>query len=132
MNISKIILTIFTLPMALFGFGNSSSSISRPSYNRVHPREAKAMIDSGENVVILDVRSGEEFRQGHIKNAKNLSYDLIPFKAADLITDQNVKIIVYCASGARSRAGANSLVSMGYTGVYDMGGIMSWPYEIVR
>jgi rhodanese-related sulfurtransferase len=49
-----------------------------------------------------------------------------------VLTDKDAKILVYCRSGNRSATAAKELIEMGYTDVYDFGGIMSWPYEIVK
>jgi len=137
MKKSLFILRSLALPFSLFGFGRPAESVhpdgtARPSYKKIDARTAKEIIDSGEKVTILDVRTREEFQQGHIKGAVHLPYDQIPAKASGFLPDKNARILVYCASGARSSAGTRSLVSLGYSDASDFGGIMSWPYEVVR
>lgn len=99
-------------------------------YKKISPAEAKEMMDSG-GVVILDVRTVEEFAEGHIKNA-----ELIPDYEINLapkqIPDYSQTLLVYCRSGKRSERASAALVEMGYTSVYDFGGIIDWPYEIVK
>lgn len=77
---------------------------------------------------IVDVRSEAEYYSGHIESSVN-----IPLEKLDTIDyKKSEKIIVYCASGNRSKQAAEKLIDMGYTNVYDMGGISSWEYDIVR
>jgi len=93
--------------------------------------QAKTLIDGG-NVIILDVRTQEEFNQGHIQDAVLLpDYD-IAAKAATVLLDKNAKILVYCRTGRRSALAAKELIAMGYTDVLDFGGIIDWPYETVK
>lgn len=137
MKKTLLILSSLALPFSLFGFGKpaetaSADGTARPSYKKINAKTAKEIIDSGEKITILDVRTRDEFSQGHIKGAVHLPYDQIPSKAAGVLPDKNAKILVYCASGARSSAGTRSLVSLGYSNVSDFGGLMSWPYEVAR
>lgn len=81
---------------------------------------------NNSNVVILDVRTVEEYNEGHIMNAIN-----IPIDDIDTINIEKDKTIyIYCASGNRSKMATNKLIDMGYTDVYDMGGINNYPYEL--
>lgn len=76
---------------------------------------------------IIDVRSKEEYNLGHIESSINIPLD----KIETINYNKNEKIIVYCASGNRSKTAANKLIEMGYTNIYDMGGINNWKYDIV-
>ena len=66
------------------------------------------------------------------KNAVLLPVNDIAVKAEEVLTDKDAKILVYCRSGNRSAAASKELIKMGYTNVFDFGGIISWPYEIVK
>ena len=82
--------------------------------------------ESYDNVYVLDVREVDEYESGHIKNSVN-----IPLGSLTTIDyDKNAKIIVYCRSGNRSKTAKELLEKLGYTNVYDMGGINNWPYTI--
>lgn len=94
--------------------------------------QAKEIIDGDENYVILDVREADEFTQGHIKNAIQLSYTEIETKAEELLPDKEQLILIYCRSGRRSAIAASSLVSLGYTNIKDFGGIIDWPYDVEK
>lgn len=100
-------------------------------YKKITSEEAKEMID-GEDVIILDVRTPEEYKQGHIEGALLLpDYDLEDLAESEL-PDKDAKILVYCRSGNRSRSASKVLINMGYTEVYDFGGINNWGYDTVK
>ena len=102
------------------------------TFQRISPHEAKEMMESDEAVIILDVREQEEFEDGHIQGATLIPvgqiFDLAPIE----LPDKNVPVLVYCRSGRRSLEAAGKLVELGYSRVYEMGGILDWPYEVVR
>ena len=92
--------------------------------------EAKEIMDSREGYVILDVRTQEEYDQGHIPGAVLIPNTEIEAQAEALLTDKNQLILVYCRSGRRSKQAAEILVELGYTNIYEFGGILDWPYEV--
>ena len=101
-------------------------------YRSITPQDAKKAIDAGETLVIVDVREPYEFAAGHIDGAINLPLgDLVQLAETEL-PDKDALIYLYCRSGARSRTGAMQLVQAGYTNLYDLGGIINWPYEVVK
>ena len=100
-------------------------------YHKITPQEAKAMMGDGRPFVLVDVRTQPEYKMQHIEGAILMPYDEIPSRAAARFPDKSERIIVYCRSGNRSNVAATVLVGMGYTAVYDMGGINAWPYGTV-
>ena len=94
--------------------------------------EAKKLMDSEEGCIILDVRTREEYDQGHIPGAILIPDTEIEAKAADLLPDKEQLILVYCRSGRRSKLAAQSLADLGYTNIREFGGILDWPYEVVQ
>ena len=90
--------------------------------------EAKERMEENPNVILLDVRTQEEFDEGHIPGAVCLPNEFItaemPFPF-----EKDAEILVYCRSGRRSAEAASKLRSMGFTKVFDFGGILDWPYE---
>ena len=101
-------------------------------YIRISASEALAMMEGHDDIVILDVRSQGEFDAGHIRSAVLLPAGEIRNRAGEVLPSKTQIILVYCRSGARSQTAARTLISMGYLNVYDFGGILSWPYEVVR
>lgn len=101
-------------------------------YLNITAEEAKKLMDSEEGCIILDVRTREEYDQGHIPGAILIPNTEIEAKAADLLPDKDQLILVYCRSGRRSKLAAQSLAALGYTNIREFGGILDWPYEVVR
>lgn len=90
------------------------------------------MMDKDANVVILDVRTLDEYNEGHIDKAILIPDTEIKDQAETTLTDKSATILVYCRSGRRSALASATLVELGYTNVYDFGGIIDWTYEIVK
>ena len=101
-------------------------------YLNITAEEAKKLMDSEEGCIILDVRTREEYDQGHIPGAVLIPNTEIEAKAADLLPDKEQLILVYCRSGRRSKLAAQSLADLGYTNIREFGGILDWPYEVVQ
>ena len=92
--------------------------------------EAKQIMDIEEGYIILDVRTQEEYDQGHIPGAIVISHEKIEEKAEEVLTDKDQLILVYCRSGRRSKIAAEALVELGYTNIKEFGGIIDWSYEV--
>lgn len=89
--------------------------------------EAKRILDSGEKVVLLDVRSHAEYLRSKINCGINLPYEEIDKKIVSIIPDKKTKLIVYCLSGTRSGIAAQSLEKLGYTDINDLqNGLLAW------
>ena len=98
------------------------------TYEQITPAEAKGIMDSEHNYIILDVRTVEEFAEGHIAGAILIPDYEIKEKAESILTDKDQQILVYCRSGRRSKNAASQLVELGYSNVKEFGGIIDWPY----
>ena len=107
----------------------ADAKTSVAEYHKISAKEAKKMLDENPDAILLDVRNESEYKEEHIPRAILLPVNEIGTKAKEKLPDKDALILVYCRSGGRSRNAANILVSLGYTKVYDFGGIMSWPYE---
>lgn len=101
-----------------------------PSATKISSSEAMDMINS-QDVIIVDVRTQLEFDEGHIANAILIPNETIVNEPTEL-PDKNATILVYCRSGNRSAQASAKLAKLGYTNVYDFGGIIDWPYAIVK
>jgi len=101
-------------------------------YNKITSEQAKEIIDAEEDIVILDVRTKEEYDEGHIENAILIPNTEINDRIEEEIPDKDTKILVYCRSGNRSSSATRDILELGYTDVYDFGGIINWDYEIVK
>ena len=123
---------IFLLLAALFltACGQKNETKQEATYMNITAQEAKNLMDTEEGYIILDVRTQEEFDEGHIPGAIVISHEEVEEKAEGVLTDKDQLILVYCRSGRRSKLAAEALVALGYTNIREFGGILDWPYEI--
>ena len=93
--------------------------------------EAKRLLDTLPEKVLLDVREEEEYITGHAVDAVLFPVDEISDETAlDVIPSLETPVLVYCRSGARSRLAAMKLDEYGYAEIYDIGGLVGWPYGL--
>ena len=109
----------------------TDEEIESMQYQVISAEDAKNIMEDGSPYVLLDVRTPEEFKEGHIEGALLLPNTEIEAKASSVLPDKDARILVYCRSGNRSEEAALKLIDMGYSNVYDFGGIIDWPYDIV-
>ncbi|HZK21801.1 MAG TPA: rhodanese-like domain-containing protein [Oscillospiraceae bacterium] len=102
---------------------------AKAAYKTITAKEAKEKIDGDSEVIVLDVRTKEEYVISHIGGAILIPYDTITDKKPDLLPNLDAEILIYCRSGRRSAIAAEALIELGYTNVYDFGGIIDWNYE---
>ena len=125
---------IFSAILALILLGGCAASEDpQPdeiTYRQITQEKAKEMMDTQE-VVILDVREQHEYDSGHIPDAVLLPVGTIAEDTAAAVIDElNTVVLVYCRSGNRSKTASQALADLGYTNIYEFGGINTWPYEI--
>ena len=99
-------------------------------YQQITAEDAKKIMDSGEEYVLLDAREQEEYDDGHIPGAILIPYTEIENQAEEMLPNKDKQILVYCRSGRRSKIAADALSKLGYTNVKEFGGIIDWPYEV--
>ena len=120
------------LTILLLFTGCGGTSIKENNYQQITQEAAKEMMDTQE-VLILDVREQHEYDSGHIPGAVLLPVGTITKDtAAAVIDDLDTVVLVYCRSGNRSKTASQALVDLGYTNIYEFGGINTWPYEIEK
>ena len=122
----RIVMIFIFLLLLLTGCGGNAAD---GSYHQITQEEAKEMMDTQE-VIILDVREQDEYDSGHIPGAVLLPVGTInEDTAAEVIPEMDATVLVYCRSGNRSKTAAAALASLGYTKIYEFGGINTWRYE---
>ena len=125
----KRILPAILIILLLFP-GCGGNTMNENSYQQITQEAAKEMMDTQE-VVILDVREQHEYDSGHIPGAVLLPVGTITADTAAAVIDElDTVVLVYCRSGNRSKTASQALVDLGYTNIYEFGGINDWPYEI--
>jgi phage shock protein E len=102
---------------------------SAPAYKKITAKQGLEMLQSDSSVILLDVRTVAENKEIRIPGSLLIPLDSLKSQVSSLISDKNSKIILYCRSGNRSKEAADILISLGYKNVFDMGGIIDWPYE---
>ena len=115
--------------MLLTACGQDKENDQGAVYVNITAEEAKQIMDAEEGYLILDVRTQEEYDQGHIPGAILIPDTEVESKAEEVLTDKNQLILVYCRSGRRSKLASEILVELGYTNIKEFGGIIDWPYE---
>ena len=103
----------------------------KAAYQKISAEEAYEMMASQE-VVVVDVRTREEYDGGHIENAVLVPNESIGSEMPEALPDKEATLLVYCRSGRRSKDAAQKLLALGYQSVYDFGGVIDWPYELVK
>ena len=115
-----VIAALAVAGLFIFGFGGGKSGL-------VSYEELQAKLAKKDNFVLVDVRTPEEFAEGHIADAILIPEYEITARAEKELPDKDALILVYCRSGRRSKIASEELVKLGYTNVKEFGGIIAWP-----
>ena len=115
--------------LALTGCG---ATAQESSYQQISMDEALSKMSEEENYILLDVRTIEEYSNGHIPGAVNLPNESIGENEISELPDKEQLIYVYCRSGNRSKQAASKLVQLGYTNIVEIGGINDYHGEVEK
>lgn len=126
-----LLLSVFL--SCFMAFASAAKDPSTEAFRSVTEEEALALVQAASpgSVVILDVRTQEEFDDGHLPDALCLPNEEITDTPPEILPDFDQPILVYCRSGSRSEQAARKLAAMGYTDVTDLGGVLSWDGTMV-
>jgi len=144
-KIRKMMLLTMIGIFSVFGFscsksGNEKQDLAmskeakngkKAEYKKITSDEAKKIMET-QKVIVVDVRTLEEYNEGHISNAISVPLETIENEAEAKLKNKDDLILVYCRSGRRSREAALKLIEKGYTNVIDFGGINDWDGEVVK
>ena len=109
---------------------NAEGSTQEVTYEKISLEEAKQLMKDEEGYIILDVRTKEEFAEGHIPGAICVPNETISGEMPEELPEQDQLILVYCRSGNRSKQASKKLAELGYTNIKEFGGIIDWDGEI--
>lgn len=125
------IINLIIITALMLGGCNMQEKEENPSitYQTITAHEANERLLQNDNIILLDVRTKEEYSQIHIPNSILIPVEVLKNEAEDKLKDKDSEILIYCRSGRRSIIAAEILVELGYTNVYDIGGIIDWQYE---
>ena len=104
---------------------------AKAEYHKISAADAYKIMSESKDFVLLDVRTEEEFSERRIEGAVLIPHLEIKARAGKELPDKKKVIFVYCRSGGRSAFASGELVSLGYSNVYDIGGIIDWPYQTI-
>ena len=127
----KGLIIVLSILLSLFGL-TACQGENNNSYEQITAKEAKTIMDTENDYIIIDARTDEEFAEGHIEDAILIPEYEIADRAEKELPNKEQLILVYCRSGRRSKIASEELVKLGYTNVKEFGGIIDWPYDIVK
>ena len=129
----KGLIIMLLISLSLFGMTACDGENNKTStYDQITAEQAKTIMDTEKDYIIIDARTEEEFAEGHIDNAILIPEYEIAERAEKELPDKEQLILVYCRSGRRSKIASEELVKLGYTNVKEFGGIIDWPYDVVK
>ena len=103
----------------------------KTTYTQIDQEKAREMMTADDGHIIVDVRRADEYASGHIPGAILIPNESIGTEQPDQLPDKDQIILIYCRSGNRSKQAAQKLANMGYTNIYEFGGINTWTGEVV-
>jgi rhodanese-related sulfurtransferase len=130
-KIGRIIIMLL-ISLSLFGLAACQDGGASTTYQCITAEEAKRLMDTEKDYIIIDARTEAEFAEAHIEGAVLIPEYEIAQRAEKELPDKDALILVYCRSGRRSKIASEELAKRGYTNVKEFGGIIDWPYETVK
>ena len=125
-RILKHILLLMSIMSAI-----SVACLAKDTYTQISQEEASKMMELDDGHIIVDVRRQDEYDEGHIPGAICIPNESIGCDSPEALPDYDQIILIYCRSGRRSKEAAGKLAGMGYTNIYEFGGILDWMGDIV-
>lgn len=131
-----VLIMVISIMFVLGGCKNSSEKNQTleqtDAIHKITAEQAKKIMDENTDIIVLDVRTKEEYNEGHIEGAILIPNEDINDTQPEQLPELNKQILLYCRTGNRSGQASEKLSKIGYTNIYDFGGIQDWPYDIVK
>jgi rhodanese-related sulfurtransferase len=123
-------IAVFILLAAVLFFSGYGNWVAEPAvFKNITPQEARSRLEQESGIILLDVRTQPEHLERHIPGSLLIPVERLEEDALSLMPDRRATIFIYCRSGRRSVTAANILLKLGYRRVYNLGGIIDWPFE---
>ncbi len=135
MKFLLILAVLAVIAGCLLGCGSRSFPAGKqdqPGFRQISQEEAQRLMKTESGYIIADVRTREEYDEGHIPKAICIPNESIGSTPPAALPDKNQRIFVYCRTGRRSKEAARKLAALGYTDIMDFGGIQDWTGEITK
>ncbi len=130
----RILLLLLLILFVLTGCAqklDGDDMVGKMTYIQIDQEKAKEMMNVNDGHVVVDVRRADEYASGHIPGAILIPNESITTEKPEQLPDKDQIILIYCRSGNRSKQAAQKLADMGYTNIYEFGGINTWTGEVV-
>lgn len=127
----RVLPIVLIILFALSGCSSVKEEQNTAAYKQISQEEAKEMMSRDDGHVIVDVRRQDEYDAGHIPGAILIPNESIGCDSPEALPDYDQIILIYCRTGNRSKQASEKLAAMGYTNIYEFGGINTWTGEIV-
>ena len=101
-------------------------------YKELTQKEAKENLDKNQDILLVDVREVGEYNSGHLEGAELITLSEVENEFDSMDIEKDKPIYVYCRSGHRSGVAQEVLMDMGFINVYNIGGVLTWPYGLVQ
>ena len=129
---NKVVIIFIIAAVLVLVITSGKLMAQKQGYKQISQAQAKEIMDTRSDYILLDVRTEKEFAAGHIKGAILIPDYEIRLRAEKELPDKDKTILVYCRSGRRSKLAARDLAELGYTDVLEFGGIIDWKYGIEK
>ena len=129
---NKVVIIFIIAAVLVLVITSGKLMAQKQGYKQISQAQAKEIMDTRSDYILLDVRTEKEFAAGHIKGAILIPDYEIRLRAEKELPDKAKTILVYCRSGRRSKLAARDLAELGYSDVLEFGGIMDWKYGIEK
>ena len=105
---------------------------TKTAYKKISPKEATSHMENDKSVLLIDVRTSEEYQNDRIPNSISVPLNNLKSLIEKVAPNKDTELILYCQGGVRAATACNELAKMGYTNINNLGGIMSWPFDTVK
>lgn len=124
--IVSLIIAIFLIMILFFSFNNSDQKEIN-ELKSVGLNEWKNIYENNKDYIVIDVRTAQEFSEGHIKNSRNIDFYSDNFEDQIDNLDKSKKYLIYCRSGSRSGKTLIIMKNLKFNNVINLkGGILGW------
>lgn len=130
MEALKKILVMLLACLLLAGCASGTQAAPTPAYRQISQEQARSMMAEDDGHLIVDVRRYDEYESGHIPGAICIPNESIGETKPEELLNPNQTLLIYCRTGNRSKQAAEKLAQLGYTAVYEFGGIVDWTGEV--
>jgi phage shock protein E len=110
----------------------SCSNSDKTVISQINAKQAMEMLENDETIILIDVRTFEEYKSGHIEGSILIPHDIIESEIEKAVPNKETSIIIYCRTGNRTKTAGRILKGLGYSNIFDMGGIVEWPYGLIK